>query len=71
MVTDIVPVEELRPRLWDPKFHRSFKTARDKQSLPILYEYTLSDGDCVGESIDENNSGNTEREIDKRLAQDL
>ncbi|KAF5869264.1 uncharacterized protein Bfra_011072 [Botrytis fragariae] len=71
MVTGVVPVEDLSPRIWDPKFHRSFKAARDKQSLPILNEYTLSDGKYVDEPIDENSSGSTENEIDKILANDL
>ncbi|TGO25055.1 hypothetical protein BPAE_0088g00070 [Botrytis paeoniae] len=68
MVTDVVPVEELRPRLWDPKFHHSFEAARDKQSTPIPIEYTLSDGEYVDEPIDEKSSGSTEDDLKERVA---
>lgn len=49
MVIDGSSMEELRPRLWDPKFHDSFMAARDKQSRPVSYGYTSSDGEFVDE----------------------
>lgn len=50
MVTDVIPVKELKPRLWDPKFHSSFMAARDKQSLPMFDKYTLDDEEYVVEN---------------------
>ncbi|TGO47554.1 hypothetical protein BOTNAR_0518g00010 [Botryotinia narcissicola] len=70
MVTDGGLVEELRPRLWDPKFHDSFMAARDKQSRQNSYGYTSSDGDYVEEPPDENSSGSTENETNERLLND-
>ncbi|TGO15517.1 hypothetical protein BTUL_0039g00340 [Botrytis tulipae] len=70
MVTDGGSVEELRPRLWDPKFHDSFMAARDKQSRPISYEFTSSDAEYVDEPPDENSSGSTENETNERLLND-
>ena len=49
MVTDVVPAKELKPRLWDPKFHNSFMDARDKQSLPLFDKYTSDDEEYVVE----------------------
>ncbi|KAF7940760.1 uncharacterized protein EAE97_006946 [Botrytis byssoidea] len=70
MVTDGASVEELRPRLWDPKFHNFFMAARDKQSRPNSYEFTSSDAEYVDEPPDENSSGSTENETNERLLND-
>ncbi|KAF7896125.1 hypothetical protein EAF00_006140 [Botryotinia globosa] len=70
MVTDGASVEELRPRLWDPKFHDSFMAARDKQSRQNSYEFTSSDAEYVDEPPDENSSGSTENETNERLLND-
>ncbi|TGO35741.1 hypothetical protein BHYA_0147g00060 [Botrytis hyacinthi] len=70
MVTDVGPVEGLKPRLWDPKIHDSFMAARNKQSRPISYEYTSSGGEYVDEPTDENSSGSTENETNERLLND-
>ncbi|KAF7882749.1 uncharacterized protein EAF02_006112 [Botrytis sinoallii] len=68
---DAVPVEELRPRLWDPKFHDSFMRARDRQSTTIPKEYTLSDREFVVEPTDDTSSGSTEDELKEGVANDL
>ncbi|TGO53885.1 hypothetical protein BCON_0116g00290 [Botryotinia convoluta] len=47
MVTDVTPVDKLKPRLWDPKFHHHFMAARDKQSPPMFNKYTSSDEEYV------------------------
>ncbi|KAM0165363.1 hypothetical protein ACHAPG_000031 [Botrytis cinerea] len=70
MVTDVVPAKELKPRLWDPKFHNSFMDARDKQSLPLFDKYTSDDEEYVVEPAEERNFGSSEVESKERVAKD-
>ncbi|KAF7946550.1 hypothetical protein EAE96_009547 [Botrytis aclada] len=64
MVTYVTPVDELKPRLWDPKFHKYFVAARDKQSPLTFDEFTLSDEEFVDELSDDDDSESTVDEIE-------
>ncbi|TEY78602.1 hypothetical protein BOTCAL_0047g00260 [Botryotinia calthae] len=68
MVTDAVPVEELKPSLWDPKFHNSLMDARDKQSLPFFDKYTLDDEEYVFEPAEEKSFGGPEDDSKEGVA---